>query len=37
VQLSPPWPVHTYPGPQDPRMAVRHASDDLCVRYFASP
>jgi hypothetical protein len=37
VQLSPPWPVRTVPGPQDPRFAVRHASDDLCVRYFAAP
>ena len=37
VQLSPPWPVRTVPGPQDPRFAVRHASDDLCVRYFPAP
>ena len=37
VQLSPPWPVHAFPGPQDPRLAVRHASDDLCLRYFPTP
>ena len=37
VQLSPPWPVRTVPGPRDPRFAVRHASDDLCLRYFPGP
>ena len=37
VQLSPAWPVRTVPGPQDPRFAVRHAGDDLCVRYFPAP
>lgn len=37
VQLSPSWPVRTVPGPQEPRFAVRHASDDLCVRYFTAP